>query len=154
MRQWQATADTVRGAVVRYAAGGIAALWVFVAAVAFYLGRRFAVTAPEDGGFARLHLPPGLAAFFVVAGASAAVFRDTGRRVAVDVLLPLAALYFLAGLSIITHFARRWFRTGVLRAAVYVMASWFPFSLATAGLGLFDWYFDFRRRTKRADREQ
>jgi hypothetical protein len=59
-------------------------------------------------------------------------------------------LYFLGGLSIIAYFARRWFRTGVLRAAIYGMASWFPFSAGTAVLGLFDWYFDFR---KRADRQ-
>jgi len=58
-------------------------------------------------------------------------------------------LYFVAGLSIIAYFARRWFRTGVLRGATYVMASWFPFSAGTAVLGLFDWYFDFRERAEK-----
>ena len=146
MRTWQASADLVREVVVKYAEGLIASLWVLVAAVAFYLGRRLAVRAPEDGGFARLRLPPALAGIFVMAGAAAALFRGAPRRVAVDLLAPVLALYFVAGLSIIAYFARRWFRTGVLRAALYVMAAWFPLSAGTATLGLFDWYFDFRRR--------
>jgi hypothetical protein len=148
LRNWQASAELVRDAVVRYAEGLIGALWVLVAAVAFYLGRRFAVRAPEDGGFARLRLPPALAGLFVLSGAAAALFRDVPRRVALDVLAPVLALYFVSGLSIIAYFARRWFRTGVLRAAVYVMASWFPFSAGTAVLGLFDWYFDFREKAE------
>jgi hypothetical protein len=29
------------------------------------------------------------------------------------------------------------------------MASWFPFSVGTAVLGLFDWYFDFREKAEK-----
>jgi hypothetical protein len=149
LRNWQTSAELVRDTVVRYAEGLIGVLWVVVAAVAFYLGRRLAVRAPEDGGFARLRLPPVLAGLFVVSGAAAALFRGYPRRLALDVLAPVLALYFVAGLSIIAYFARRWFRTGVLRAATYVMASWFPFSAGTAVLGLFDWYFDFREKAEK-----
>lgn len=149
LRNWQASAQLVRDTVVRYAEGLLGVLWVLVAAVSFYLGRRLAVRAPEDGGFARLRLPPALAGLFVVSGAAAALFRGYPRRVALDVLAPVLALYFVAGLSIIAYFARRWFRTGVLRAATYAMASWFPFSAGTAVLGLFDWYFDFREKAEK-----
>jgi len=150
VKTWQASAEVVRGLIVRFAPGLLASLWVGIAAVAFYLGRRIALGGPEGGGFARLRLPPGLAALFVLAGAAAALFRGAVRNLAADVLAPVLVLYFLGGLSIIAYFARRWFRTGVLRAAIYGMASWFPFSAGTAVLGLFDWYFDFR---KRADRQ-
>ncbi len=150
LKAWQASAEMVRGVIVRFAPGLFAALWVGVAAVAFYLGRRLALGGPDGGGFSRLRLPPGLAAVFVLAGAAAAVFRGVPRNLAADVLAPVLVLYFLGGLSIITYFARRWFRTAILRAATYGMASWFPFSAGTAVLGLFDWYFDFRKRADRA----
>ncbi len=150
MKTWQASAEIVRRVIVRFAPGLLASLWVGIAAVAFYLGRRFALPGPDGGGFSRLRLPPGLAAVFVLAGAAAALFRGGGRNLAADVLAPVLVLYFLGGLSIIAYFARRWFRTGVLRAATYAMASWFPFSVGTAVLGLFDWYFDFRKRADRA----
>ena len=150
LKTWQASAEVVRRVIVRYAPGLLAALWVGIAAVAFFLGRRLALRGPDGGGFSRLRLPPGLAAVFVLAGAAAALFRGPVRSLAADVLAPVLVLYFLGGLSIIAYFARRWFRTGVLRAATYGMASWFPFSAGTAVLGLFDWYFDFR---KRADRQ-
>jgi len=149
LKTWQASADLVRSAIVRFAPGLIAALWVLIAAVAFFLGRRLGAGEPDGGGFSRFRLPPGLAAVFVLAGAAAAAFRGPVRSAAVDVLAPVMVLYFLGGLSIIAYFARRWFRTGVLRAATYVMASWFPFSAGTAILGLFDWYFDFRKRAER-----
>ena len=148
LKTWQASADVVRAAIVRYAPGFLAGLWVGVAAVAFYLGRRLAFRDAEGGGFARFRLPPGLAAVFVLAGAAAALWPSV-RPLAVDVLAPVLVLYFLGGLSIIAYFARRWFRTGILRAATYAMASWFPFSAGTAVLGLFDWYFDFRKRAER-----
>jgi len=150
VKTWEASAAIVRRLIVRFAPGLLASLWVGIAAVAFYLGRRFALPGPEGGGFPRLRLPPGLAAVFVLAGAAAALFRGVGRNLAADVLAPVLVLYFLGGLSIIAYFARRWFRTGVLRVAIYGMASWFPFSAGTAVLGLFDWYFDFRKRADRA----
>jgi hypothetical protein len=33
------------------------------------------------------------------------------------------------------------------------MASWPPVAAATAGLGLFDWYFDFRKRAEKGEKE-
>ena len=144
----QATIDLTRRIIVNGAPGLIAALWVLLAAVAFFLGRRLAPDRGDRSDFSRFHLPPACAAIFVLSGAAVAVLRGPARWAAADVLAPLLVLYFLVGLSIITYFARRWLRTGVLRAAVYVTASWFPFPAGTAALGLFDWYFDFRKKAE------
>ena len=58
---------------------------------------------------------PPAAALFVAAGAAFGLLSGEARRVAGNLLLPLLALYFVAGLSIICHFFRRWFRARILR---------------------------------------
>ncbi|MBC8646391.1 MAG: hypothetical protein H7X85_04465 [Thermoanaerobaculia bacterium] len=73
--------------------------------------------------------------------------RGLAREVAGSLLLPLTALFFLVGLSIICHFARKWFRVKILRIGLYaLLVYFFPMNLGVALLGLFDWYADFRRR--------
>ncbi len=104
----------------------------------------------ERTRFEALSLPAFLAPVFVAAGAVSALARDTARQVAGDVLIPLAALYFVAGLSIICHFARRWFKTRILRVGLYTLVIYFPMSVGVALLGLFDWYVGFRRRGEKA----
>jgi hypothetical protein len=74
------------------------------------------------------------------------LLQGSARRIAGSVLLPLAALYFVAGLSIICHFARKWFRFWLLRVGLYTLVAYFPMNVGVALLGLFDWYVDFRRR--------
>ena len=59
----------------------------------------------------------------------------------------------MAGLSIICHFSRRWFRVRILRVGLYTLASYFPINVGVALLGLFDWYVDFRRRGEGVARE-
>jgi hypothetical protein len=54
-------------------------------------------------------------------------------------------LFFVVGLSIICHFARKWFPVGFLRIGLYVLAAYF-LNVIVALLGLFDWFVDFRRR--------
>jgi MFS family permease len=150
-----ATVDRVRSTLmgardftVRYWAGLIGAGWILGAAVAFYAGARAARPAPsaERVRFETLRVPPGFAALFVAAGAGFALVEGPARTVAGDLLLALAALYFVAGLSIICHFARRWFRAWFLRLGLYILVAYFPMNLGVALLGLFDWYANFRRR--------
>ncbi|MGH9367701.1 MAG: DUF2232 domain-containing protein [Thermoanaerobaculia bacterium] len=131
-----------------YWAGLVGAGWIIGSAVAFYAGARSArpAASAETVRFEQLRLPAGGAISFVAAGAAFALTRDLPRVLAGDVLLALAALYFVAGLSIICHFARRWFRAWLLRFGLYVLAAYFPMSLGVALLGLFDWYVNFRRR--------
>jgi len=128
--------------------GMLAALWVLGGAVAFYLGAALArpgATA-DAARFEALRVPAAGAGLFVAAGAAFGLLGGEGRRAAANVLLPLLALYFVGGLSIICHFFRRWFRVRLLRVGMYVLVSYFPLNLGVALLGLFDWYVDFRRR--------
>jgi hypothetical protein len=156
LRQMRETLDSVRTVILEYAPGFFAAAWVLLSAVAFFLGRRLAAGPgrPMEGGFASLRLPAGLAAVFVAVGATSILGAGALKTAARELLMPLALLYFLAGLSIITHFARRWFRSRLMRGVLYAAACWFPFSALTAGVGLFDWYFDFRGRADRQGRSQ
>jgi len=128
--------------------GMLAALWVLGSAVAFYLGARMArpgATA-DAARYETLRIPPLGAALFVAAGAVFGLLSGAGRQIAANILLPLLALYFTAGLSIICHFFRRWFRVRILRVGLYALAAYVPLNVLVALLGLFDWYVDFRRR--------
>ncbi len=154
-----ATVETVRSTLsaardftIRYWAGLIGATWFLGAAVSFYAGARAGRPAPsaEAVRFEGLRVPPGAAALFVGAGAAFALLRGSWRAAAGDTLLALAALYFVAGLSIICHFARRWFRARILRFGLYVLVAYFPMNVAVALLGLFDWYGNFRQRGEKA----
>jgi hypothetical protein len=128
--------------------GMLAALWVLGGAVAFYLGAALARPGPtaDAARFEGLRIPAAGAGLFVASGAAFGLLSGEGRRAAANVLLPLLALYFVAGLSIICHFFRRWVRVRVLRIGLYALVSYFPLNLGVALLGLFDWYVDFRRR--------
>ena len=128
--------------------GIMGVLWVFGGAVAFYLGAKLSrpgATA-DATRFELLRVPAAGAGFFVAAGAAFGLLEGEARRVAANLLLPLLALYFVAGLSIICHFFRRWFRARILRIGLYALAAYFPINVGVALLGLFDWYVDFRRR--------
>jgi len=148
----RSTLETARDFSRRYWLGLVGSFWVLGSAVSFYVGARAARPAPsaERTRFEALSLPAFLAPVFVAAGAVSALARDTARQVAGDVLIPLAALYFVAGLSIICHFARRWFKTRILRVGLYTLVIYFPMSVGVALLGLFDWYVGFRRRGEKA----
>jgi len=150
-----ATVATIRAALAgaqelaqAYLWGIFGALWVLGSAVAFYGGAAAARPNPtaDKARFERLSVPPIAAGLFVACGAGFAVFAGEARRVAGNLLLPLLALYFVAGLSIICHFFRKWFRARLLRAGLYALACYFPINVGVALLGLFDWYVDFRRR--------
>jgi hypothetical protein len=131
-----------------YLWGIFGALWVLGGAIAFYGGAASARPAPtaEAARFETLRVPASAVAVFVLSGAAFGLLQGPGRRIAGNVLLPLLALFFAAGLSIICHFLRRWLRTRILRAGLYALAAYFPINVGVALLGLFDWYVDFRRR--------
>jgi len=144
----RSTLAAARQMALRFWAGILAASWVLGAAVSFYAGARAARPAPsaEEARFEKLTVPAFAAALFVIAGAGTALLSGSARNAAGNVLLPLSALYFVAGLSIICHFARRWFRVRILRFGLYALVVYFPMNVAVTLLGLFDWYADFRRR--------
>jgi hypothetical protein len=143
------TFTAARDIATRFWPGLLGATWVLAAGVAFYSGARTARPAPSAAAarFEDLRAPAPAAVLFVLAGGCAALTRGAAREVAGSLLLPLGALFFLVGLSIICHFARKWFRVKILRICLYVLLVYFfPMNLGVALLGLFDWYADFRRR--------
>jgi predicted membrane protein DUF2232 len=148
LEQMQASALQMRNLVVRYWPGLFALGWVLASAVTFYVGAWAArpAAAAQSTRFERLQIPAAVAALFVLAGAGFGLIPGITRSVAGDVLLALASLYFVAGLSIICHFARAWFRAPVVRLGLYVLVAYPPMNLGVALLGLFDWYVKFRRR--------
>ncbi len=148
LEQMRATLVQAGDLTVRYWPGLLGVYWVLASSVAYYAGAwaaRPALSA-ENVRFERLQVPAGAAGLFVATGAGFALLQGTARSIAGDVLLALAALYFVAGLSIICHFARRWFRARILRLGLYVLVAYFPMSLGVALVGLFDWYVHFRQR--------
>jgi hypothetical protein len=136
----------------RYWLGLVGSFWVLGSAVTFYTGARSARPAPsaQRTRFEALVLPAFLAPVFVAAGALWALGPGWARQAAGDVLIPLAALYFVAGLSIICHFARKWFRVMILRIGLYALMVYPAIGVGVALLGLFDWYVGFRRRGEEA----
>jgi len=149
------TIDRVRGTLTasrrlaqEFWIGLLGASWTLAAAISFYAGARFARPAPsgEAARFEKLRMPAPVAALFVLAGGGAALLSGAARNAAGNLLVPLSALYFVAGLSIICYFARRWFRLRVLRIGLYALVVYFPMNVGVALLGLFDWYADFRSR--------
>ncbi|MFY9550968.1 MAG: DUF2232 domain-containing protein, partial [Thermoanaerobaculia bacterium] len=146
--RWRLALEAARDFSRLYLWGIFGALWVLGGAVAFYGGAsaaRPALTATAVR-FEELRVPASAVGLFVAAGAAFGLLPGEGRRVAGNLLLPLLALFFVAGLSIICHFFRRWIRVRILRAGLYALAAYFPINVGVALLGLFDWYVDFRRR--------
>jgi len=149
MGQVRATLAAAREFSRNYWAGLLGLLWVFSSAISFYAGARSARPVPsaDAARFEAFKAPAAVAPLFVAAGAGAVLLAPPAKLAAGSVLLPLFALYFVAGLSIICHFARKWFRVRILRVGLYTLVvAYFPINAGVALLGLFDWYVDFRRR--------
>jgi hypothetical protein len=148
----KATLAAARDFSAKYWVGLLGVSWVLSSAIGFYAGARTARPEPpaERARFDGLSVPPVVVLLFVAAGAAAALASDPVRAIAGNALLPLSALYFLAGLSIICHFARKWFRARILRVGLYGLALYFPINVGVGLLGLFDWYADFRHRGEKA----
>ena len=144
----RATLDAARVFTKRFWIGLVGISWVLGAAVSYYLGAWAA--RPSDSAnatrFEELRVPAPVVALFVAAGGGWALLADPASRVCGNLLRPLAALYFVAGLSIICHFARRWFRARILRIGLYALVVYIPINVGVALIGLFDWYADFRHR--------
>lgn len=143
---------SARAFAAKFWIGLIGVTWILSAGVAFYTGARLARPAPaaEETRFDRLTVPPAVVVLFVAAGAGAVLTPSPAAEIAGNLLIPLAVLYFLAGLSIICHFAQKWFRARILRVGLYGLAIYFPINVGVGLLGLFDWYADFRHRGEKA----
>jgi len=132
--------------------GIVLALSVFFAAVVVYPLGFVADLAGRDlaePSFSRFRTPLVAAALFVPLGLAVVFAKGAARHVAVDLLLPIACLFFLRGLAIIRALLDR-ARFGLfVRAIVYALVSLFPVILALGGL--FDEFLDIRARLDRSD---
>ena len=144
----RATLAAARDFAATFWIGLAGACWVLGSAIAFYAGARTArpAASAERTRFETLRVPVAAVPLFAAAGAGSVLLAGPWRQAAGDLLIPLVALYFVLGLSIICHFARKWFRVRLLRVGVYALVVYFPMNVAVAILGLFDWYADFRHR--------
>jgi len=147
---------TMRDAIASYLPGLLLTGCVLHAALVVYT---FA-GAPAAGGeisetpFSRFTTPVAAVAVFVPAGLLAAVGPKALLPAAVDVLLPLLALFFLRGLAIIRTLLDRG-RAGLLgRAIVYAFVMQMPIPVLLALGGLFDEFLDVRGRLEKRDRER
>ncbi len=148
--------DLARAAIARWLPGLVLAGCVLHAALVVYA---FGGASPLAEGemsatpFSRFATPLAAAALFVPAGLVAAVGPPEAAPTAVDVLLPLVALFFLRGLAIIRALLDRG-RAGLLgRAIVYTLVLQMPIPVLLALGGLFDEFLDVRGRLERRDRE-
>jgi hypothetical protein len=148
----KAVLGSARAFAAKFWIGLLGVTWILSGGIAFYTGARLARPAPaaEEARYDRLAVPPAVVVLFVAAGAGAVLAPSPVAEIAGNLLIPLAALYFLAGLSIICHFARKWFRARILRVGLYGLAIYFPINVGVGLLGLFDWYADFRHRGEKA----
>jgi hypothetical protein len=144
----QSTLEAARLFCKRYWFGLIGVSWILASAISFYVGAWSARPAASAVAtrFESLRIPSLIAALFVAVGAGWALAAPALARVSGNLLWPLAALYFVAGLSIICHFARRWFRSRLLRVGLYALVIYVPINVGVMLLGLFDWYVNFRHR--------
>jgi hypothetical protein len=144
-QEWFAAA---REFTKKYWFGLIGVGWILAAAVSFYTGAWAArpAASAERTRFESLRIPAIVAPLFVATGAAFGLAPPFWARLSGHLLWPLTALYFVGGLSIICCFARRWFRSRLLRVGLYALVIYVPITAGTALLGLFDWYTDFRKR--------
>jgi len=72
------------------------------------------------------------------------------RYPALNALVVLGSIYFLQGLAITSFFLAKWKLPLLMRTLIYAVLALQQFaSMATAMVGLFDMWFDFRKMTKK-----
>ena len=97
-------------------------------------------------GFPEYRTPLAAVVLFVPAGLLAAVGPDAVQEAAIDVLLPLGALFFLRGLAIIRAFLDRGGIGLIGRGLVWALILQMPVPIFVALGGLFDEFIGFRER--------
>lgn len=128
---------------------------IYAAVVAYPLGnaaglKTAAVAQPE---FPRFSTPLGATVLFVPAGLLLALGGPGERPLALSLLAPLVALFFLRGLAILRALLDR-ARSGILaRALAYGFVTLMPVPLVLALGGLFDEFIDFRARMAKASED-
>lgn len=83
---------------------------------------------------------------FILCGMLTLVRIDALRTWCYNILIILAFMYFLCGVSILAWFMARWRVPQAFKILLYLLVlSYLPFCVVLAGAGLFDQWFDFRK---------
>lgn len=129
----------------------LAAAVLFGGAVVYPLGRLWGDDKQDllERSFSLFATPLWAAVAFIPAGLVAVLGHGTARAAAVDLLLPLLALFFLRGLAIIRALLDRWRAGPFLRALVYLVVFQMPLPFVLAFGGLLDEFVDVRGRVER-----
>ncbi len=132
----------------------LAGVVFFGCVIVYPLGRVWGAEARDlsQRSFSGFSTPLWAAVAFVPAGLAAALAPGPARRAAVDLLLPLAALFFLRGLAIIRALLDRGRAGLLLRALVYLVVFQMPLPFVLAFGGLLDEFVDVRGRVERWSR--
>jgi uncharacterized protein YybS (DUF2232 family) len=100
--------------------------------------------------FARWKLPALLIWGLILAGFSLLVPLDPLRQVGLNLLAILLPLYFLQGLAVISHVLQGKGYSPLIQGLIYLFVFIFnPLPLIITGVGVFDFWFEFRRPRKR-----
>lgn len=140
--------DLVRRSLETQLPGILLALAVLYAGAVVYLfgGGRLRADGKGPEAFSAFRTSVAATVAFVPLGLVAVISGGEARHAAVDLLLPLAALFFLRGMAIIRFLLDRW-RMGLFgRALVWLLVLQMPVPVLVALGGLFDEFFDLRTR--------
>ncbi len=115
-----------------------------------FLVTRGHLAPPEKPYLAGWYLPwPFVGAFILLATGALFLPPGPGKDAAANALIPLAAVYGIAGMAVAGHMLGVWRVPPAFRfLAIFLAALWSPqaFLLLLVMVGLFDNWFDFRRR--------
>ena len=94
---------------------------------------------------------PEFMVWFVIAGGLMLLLPVGALKIpGINLLIVMGTVFFFHGLAIVAFYFEKWKLPFYLKGVVYALLFLQQFaSMATAGLGLFDVWFDFRRLTKK-----
>ena len=100
-------------------------------------------------GVATWRVPFPFVGLFIILAAGVLLGSGLARDAALNALVPLGTLYGIQGVAVTGHLLSRWAVPAIVRMLILLfIAIWLPTAvmLAIALVGLFDTWFDFRRR--------
>ncbi len=134
-------------------ASALAIAWLNVMVTAWFC-RMHRMALPPWPEWSQWKSPEAMVWVLIACGFLFLFANGTVRLVASNALVVLGLIYFLHGLAIVSHFAGRWRLPGLARAFIYAVLLLQQFAtIATALLGLFDLWMDFRRFSRKPERE-
>jgi uncharacterized protein YybS (DUF2232 family) len=140
--------------IVRIMPGMLTSCTLAMCWINLLVSRRFCRTDAFDCVSEKLVLwkSPEFIVWFVIASGLMVLLPVSGLRLlGINVLIVLGTVYFLQGLAIAAFYFEKWKLPFFVRGFVYALLFLLKFaSMATAALGLFDVWFDFRKLSKKS----